>query len=224
MIRKLTTCLLLLAAISGCRASEIQLNVTFDRLSGLAKQDRVIFDGNEIGKVRAVQYNPDGSYTVQIAIEKGFLHAVTEYSRFSIVQDPGQVDHKAVSVKLSKPGGAPLENGATVAGDPSESEFFDRLHKDLEDGFAFFKDQLKKFENDVQKYPESEEYKNLKKSLEDLTAEIQQKEKQVREKIKREWLPRIQRELDELREKLKQNGRENELKPLEREVERIRRI
>jgi len=57
-----------------------------------------------------------------------------------------------------------------------------------------------------------------------LAAEIQQKEKQARERIKREWLPRIQRELDKLREKLKQSGRESELAPLEKEVERIRRI
>lgn len=224
MTRNSLVCIFLLVAISGCWGNEIGLNVTFDRISGLAKQDPVIFDGNRIGSVQAVQYNQDGSYTVQVSIEKGFSNAATQYSHFKIVQDPWQAEHKAVSIYLSKPGGTLLEDGATVAGDPGEGDFFGQLHKDLEDGFTYFREQLEKFGRDVQQYPESEEYKNLKKSLEDLAAEIQRKEKQTRERIKREWLPKIQRELDELREKLKQSGREQEIEPLEREVERIRKI
>ena len=61
-------------------------------------------------------------------------------------------------------------------------------------------------------------YKKLK------VHEEYEKEKQARERIKHEWLPRIQRELDKLKEKLKQYGREDELAPLEKEVERIRKI
>lgn len=224
MIRKTIVGLVLLVVILSCRTNAIELNINFDRISGLAKQDRVIFDGNRIGGVQAVHYNPDGRYTVQVAIDKGFLNAVTQFSRFSIVNDPKIPDHKAVGVFLSKQGGQPLENGATVAGESAEKDFFEQLHKDLEAGFTFFKEQLEEFERDIQQYPESDEYKNLKKSLEDLAAEIQKKEKQARERVKREWLPKIQRELDELREKLRQSGREEEIKPLEREVERIRRI
>ncbi len=224
MTRKMATGLILFLAVWGCQFNEIKLNVTFDHLSGLAKEDRIIFEGNRIGSVQAVQYNPDGSYTVQVGIDKGFSHAVTQYSQFSIVEDPERSGHKAVSVRLTKQGGTPLESGTTVAGISAESDFVSRLQKDLESGFSFFKEQIEKFERDVQQYPQSEEYNNLKKSLEDLAAEIQQKEKQARERIKREWLPRIQRELDKLREKLKQYGREGELAPLDKEVERIRRI
>jgi hypothetical protein len=224
MTRKMTACLILILAVWGCRSNEIRLNVTFDHLSGLAKEDRIIFEGNRIGSVQAVKYNSDGSYTVQVSIDKGFLHAVTQYSHFSIVEDPERSEHKAVRVLLTKQGGTPLESGTTVAGVSAESDFVLRLQKDLESGFSFFKEQIEKFERDVQQYPESEEYNNLKKSLEDLAAEIQRKEKQARERIKHEWLPRIQRELDKLKEKLKQYGREDELAPLEKEVERIRKI
>ena len=224
MTRKIFACFVFFLAILGCRSHEIRLYVTFDHLSGLVGEDRVIFEGNQIGSVQAVSYNSDGRYTVQVGIDKGFMHAVTQYSNFSIIEDPQRSDHKAVSVFLTKQGGTPLESGTTVAGVPAEGDLFARLQKDLESGFSFFKEQIEEFERDVQQYPESEEYNNLKKSLEDLTAEIQQKEKQARKRIKREWLPRIQRELDELREKLKQYGREKEVEPLEKEVDRIRRI
>jgi len=224
MTRKLTACIIICLAVWGCRSQEMELNLTFEHLSGLVRQDRVLFEGNRIGNVQAVQYNSDGSYTVQVGIGTGFLHAVTQYSRFTIVEDPDRSDHKAVSVFLTKQGGTPLASGTTVAGVSAESELFSRLQRDLESGFYFFKEQIEKFERDIQQYPESEEYNNLKRSLQDLAVEIQQKEKQARERIKREWLPRIQRELDGLREKLKQHGREEELAPLEKEVERIRRI
>jgi paraquat-inducible protein B len=224
MTRTMTACFIFLLAVSGCRSHEIRLNVTFDNLSGLVRQDRVIFEGNQIGSVQAVKYNPDGDYTVQVTIDKGFLHAVTQYSLFSIVDDNERSDHRALRVLLTKQGGTPLDSGTTVAGVPAESDFFSRLQKDLASGFSFFKEQIEKFERDLQQYPQSEEYNDLKKSLEDLAAEIQQKEKQARERIKREWLPKIQRELDELREKLKQFGREKELEPLEKEVDRIRKI
>ena len=227
MIRKTTVWVLFLmlaSAVLACRSDSIRINVTFDHLSGLSREDRILFDNNQIGSVKAVQYNSDGSYTVQVDIDKGFAHAVTQYSNFSIVPDPQRSDHKALLVVLSKQGGTPLESGSTVAGVPAENDLFSQLQKDLASGFAYFKKQVERFERDVQQYPESEEYKNLKKSLEDLAAEIERKEKEAREKIKREWLPRIQRELDELRQKLKPYGREKELEPLEEEVDRIRRI
>ena len=64
----------------------------------------------------------------------------------------------------------------------------------------------------------------MKKYLEDFAIELEQKEKETRDKIKREWLPKIQQELDKLREKLKQSGHEKEIQPLEKEVDRIRKI
>ena len=224
MTRKTILWVLFLWMLSACGARDIRVNVTFDHLSGLTKADRVVFEGNAIGAVQDVSYNQDGSYTVQVRIEKGFENAVTQYSHFRIVPDPKLSDHKAVRVVLSQSGGTPLKSGATIAGDPEEDDFFSQLQKDLASGFDFFKEQIDKFDRDVREYPQSEEYRQLKKSLEDLADEIESKEKQTREKIKREWLPKIQHELDMLREKLKQFGKEEELKPLEKQVDRIRKI
>jgi paraquat-inducible protein B len=224
MTRKLVVWVLFIGVLSACGGRDIRINVTFDRLSGLAKEDRVLFEGNAIGSVQAVTFNPDGSYTVQVRIQKGFENAVTQYSHFSIAADPKVSDHKAVNVILDQSGGTPLESGVTIAGDSEEDDLFKQLQKDLASGFAFFKEQIEKIDRDVRQYPQSEEYRQLKKSLEELAAEIEKKEKQAREQIKKEWLPKIQQELDKLREKLKQYGREEELAPLEKEVDRIRKI
>jgi paraquat-inducible protein B len=224
MTRRAIVWVLFIWVLSACGSRDIRINVTFDHLSGLTRQDRVFFEGNAIGDVQDVTYNQDGSYTVQVRIEKGFENAVTQYSHFRIVADPKSSDHKAVMVVLEQSGGTPLKSGVTIAGDTGENDFFKQLQEDLASGFAFFKEQIDKIDRDVRQYPQSEEYRQLKKSLEDLAAEIEQKEKQTREKIKKEWLPKIQSELDKLREKLKQYGREDELEPLEKEVDRIRKI
>lgn len=224
MTRKTIVWAFFIWALSACGSQDIRINVTFDHLAGLEKEDRVLFEGNTIGVVRVVTYNPDGSYTVQVRIEKGFENAVTQYSHFRIAADPKLSDRKAVMVDLDRRDGTPLKSGTTIAGVSGENDFFKQLQEDLASGFAFFKEQIDKIDRDVRQYPQSEEYRQLKKSLEELAAEIEKKEKQTREKIKREWLPKIQRELDKLREKLKQYGREEELEPLEKEVDRIRKI
>jgi hypothetical protein len=172
----------------------------------------------------AVNLNQDGSYTVQLEIEKGFVNAATEYSRFSVSDDPQQQGRKCIRIELSQEGGALLADGSSVTGEPPKKDLGTVLQEELEAGIGFLKKQIDQFGRDVQAIPESQEYKDLKKSLESLAAEIERKEKQAREKVKKEWLPRIQRELDALRERLRQSGREEELEPLDREMERIRKI
>ena len=224
MVRKGILAGLIIILMISCKPQQIRIDIMFDQINGLAGQDRVLFQGNQAGRVTDVRYNTDGRYTVQVAIDKGFANAVTQYSLFEIVDDPDHDDHKAVAIRITRTGGAPLASGTTVQGESIGTDLGRRLQEDLRDGFSFFKEQIDKFTRDMEKYPESEEYQRLKKSLDDLAAEIGNKEKEVRERIKREWLPRIQRELDDLRERLKRSGREEELKPLDREVDRIRRI
>jgi len=224
MMRKMIVFALVIVAAVACRSDDIRINVTFEQLSGLAKGDRVLFESNAAGKVSAVEFNPNGSYTVQIEIDKGFANAATEYSQFFVIEDADRRGHNGVEIRLSQRGGTPLASGTTVTGSPQGGDLASKLQGELEAGIGFLKNQIEKFGQDVQAIPESQEYKHLKESLKDLGAEIERQEKQARETVKQEWLPRIQRELDELRERLKQLGREDELAPLDREMERIRRI
>jgi MlaD protein len=224
MMRKTAIWALSVLMLSACWSPDIRINIIFDQLSGLARKDRVIFDGNAIGDVQTISYNSDGSYTVQVKIEKNFENAVTQYTHFKVVGDPKVADHKAVMIVLAQNDGTPLKSGVTVAGDSEEDELVNQLQKDFASGFEFLKKQIDKIDRDVRQYPQSEEYRQLKRSLEDFATELEQKEKETREKIKHEWLPKIQDGLDKLRQKLKKSGHEKEMQPLEKEMDRIRKI
>jgi hypothetical protein len=224
MTRKFMMIIWVAALLIACRSNTIDIHVTFENLSGLQKNDPVLFQGNRAGYVKNIQFNSDGSYTVLIEIEEEFSNAVTEYSQFSLIDDPTDGGHQGIQIGLKRGGGTPLANGATAAGMAPVKDPATRLQKDIETGIELFKERMDQINREIKGFPQSREYQAFKKSLEDLASEIGKKEAHTREKIKRQWLPKIQRELDELKKRLKSMGREDELAPLEREVERIRRI
>ena len=213
--------LIYLFLILSCQFQQAQVSVTFEELDGLSKKDRVIFDGNPIGNVTSLVYSQDGFYTAKLSIDQDFSHAVTEFSRFFITTDPDCVESIAVEVRLDHKGGVPLVNGAIVKGESVQNNLGIQLQEKLKSGLSFFKEKIEQFGQNIQKYPESDAYQHMQKMLEELAGEIEQKERQTRDKIKREWLPKIQREMDELRNQLKQLGREEEMAPLDEEMGRI---
>ncbi|MEJ2156567.1 MAG: hypothetical protein P8X96_14605 [Desulfobacteraceae bacterium] len=202
----------------------IVVNVNFEHLSGLEKDDRVLFDDNVAGHVQSVQYHSDGTYTVQVFIDKGFVSAATEYAQFQVVDDPDRQGRKGVQIRLTRQGGTPLADGATVAGVPAEEDLASKIRKELDAGMAFIMEKMEQFERDIKSFPESQEYQDLKKALEDLATELGQKEKSARERLKKEWLPELQRKLDELRERLREEGHEEQMAPLDQEMDHIRKI
>lgn len=202
----------------------IMVNVNFERLSGLEKDDRVLFENNVAGHVKSVRYNSDGTYTVQVVIDEGFVSAATEYSQFQVIDDPHRQGRKGIRIRLAQHGGSPLADGATVAGTPAEEDLAAKIRKELETGIGFLMEKMEQIGRDIQAFPDSQEYRDLKKSLEDLADELERKEKEARERLKKEWLPKLQRELDALRERLREKGREEQMAPLDKEMERIRRI
>ena len=224
MNRYIAACFFVAGVLLACSTGGIVVDVNLERLSGLEKDDRVLFENSAAGHVQSVQYNPDGTYTVRIAIDEGFVAAATEYSRFQVIEDPERSGRKGIGIQLTRQGGALLTDGSSVVGIPADEDLTSRLQRELETGIGFLKEKLEQFGRDVQAFPESREYQDLKKTLEDLAAELEQKEKRARERLKQEWLPKIQRELDALRERLREKGREAEMAPLDKEIDRIRRI
>ena len=224
MTRKLLILIFILMTAQACRSNTLEINVRFDDLSGLAREDRVLFEGNVAGVVETIHYNQDGTYAVRLMIDKGFGNAVTEYSSFGLVDDADRPGHKAVQIHLSRQGGRPLPDGASVTGLSAHQDLAARLQKDLESGFDFFKEQVEKFGQDLKQVPESQEYQRLKRSLSDLADDLSGAEKQARARLKEEWLPRIEKEFEAFRKRLRDLGREEEAKPLQQELERIRKI
>lgn len=215
-----TVVLLLLS----CRPQAIQIDVHFDHLSGLAPGDRVLFENNTAGLVDSINLNKDGTYEVHLRIDEGFIDAATEHTRYRIVNDTAHSGHKAVAMVLSLPGGTPLSDGARVQGDDDVGILGDHLQKRIDEGFAFLKEQMEKFAEDLKQAPESEAFQQLKKSLSDLADELGRTERKARKKLKEQWLPRLEEELEELERQLREYGREEEAAPLQEEINRIRKI
>jgi paraquat-inducible protein B len=210
--------------LMGCRSHLLQINVHFSRLSGLAPGDRVVFQGNTAGYVDAIHYNKNNSYVVQLNIDKGFENATTEHTRFSVADDRTLPGHKAIVMRLLREGGLPLTDGAFVRGDEAGENMSEQFKQSLDVGFSVLIKQLEELVEDLKQVPQSEAYRQLKKSLAELADEIERSEGQARQKIKEEWLPFFEKELEELQRRLKIEGREEETKSLQEELDRIRKI
>ena len=209
----------------GCSSDRgIVVNVNFEQLSGLEKNDPVLFESNVAGHVRSVQYHSDGTYTAQVAIDEGFVAAATEYAQFQVVDDPENQGRKGIQIRLTQQGGAPLADGATVTGIPAEEDLAAKIRRELDAGLGILKEKIEQFGRDIQSFPESQQYQDLKKALDDLATELGHKEKETRERFKKEWLPKLQQELDALRQRLREDGQEDQMAPLDREMDRIRKI
>ena len=100
--------------------------------------------------------------------------------------------------------------------------FFDQIKGGFEKGFGNLKQKFEQFSQELRKVSESEAFKKLETELKDLAGEMEQSGKAARKEIEQQWLPRFKQELEKLKERLRKLGREDELKPLEIELERIK--
>jgi ABC-type transporter Mla subunit MlaD len=215
--------LMLLPLISlGCKADNLNLKIQYDQVHGLQKGDQVIFEQHPIGTVTGVSYRDNGDYLVSVDIKKDFNAVATEHSRFFIADDPVRQGHKAIEVSQIRPGGSFLKNQATVEGSTRASLFFDQIKGGFEKGLGSLKQKFEQFSQELSKVSESEAFKKLENELKDLAGEIEQSGQAARKEIEQQWLPRFKQELEKLEKRLRKLGREDELKPLEIELERIK--
>jgi len=222
MLKKVLVLLLLPLISLGCKADGLNFNIRYDQVLGLQKGDPVIFKQNPIGIVTGLSYRDNGDYLVSVVIKKGSNATATEHSRFFIADDPVRKGHKAVEVAQIRSGGSILKNQATVEGSTRASLFFDQMMGGFEQGFENLKKEFEQFSQELSKVPESEAFKKLENELKDLAGEIEKSGKAARKEIEQQWLPRFKQELEKLKERLRKLGREDELKPLEIELERIK--
>ena len=208
----------------GCEAKGKHLIIKFDHIYGLTSDDGVIFEKNRIGRVDEITYTKDGNFLVGLKIKKAFANTATEYTRFFIVTDPENNGRKAVEMVQTQKGGNPLKDNAIVQGSVKTSVIIERMQKDLEKGMNELARQFNTFAEELKKVPDSEAYKQLEDKLTDLYNEMKQSGKDIREMIQKEILPQLQKELDNLKKRFHEKGQEDKLKPLEKTIEKIKKI
>ena len=224
MLKKIFLLLLISSVSSGCYAGDLNLKIRFDQTEGLRADDRIIFEKNHIGKVEAISYSEGGEYIAEVKIDKGFKKAVTENSRFFIINDPSEKGRKAIEMIKVAEGGAPLVKGAMIEGSTRFALLLSQMEEDFGKTMSELGRKINKLSDEVKQLPESEEIKNLEHYLNQLKEKMKKSGKAFREKMQKEVLPWIQKEIEKLKERLRKFGREKEVEPLEVKMEEIRKI
>ena len=215
---------LIVLLIMGCYVKDLNLKVRYNQIYGLAETGRVLFEDNQIGEVTRVFYDKDGHYIVDLRIKANFTNAVTEHSRFLIIDDPQKTDKKAIDVIQVRAGGRPLKDGALVEGSTRSSVLLGEMWKQFEAELDKLRQYFQDFLEDLRHLPESSQVKELEKELKGLAEEMRRAGNKTREKIQKEILPLIRKELERLKKKLKEDGRDQEVKPLEEQLNELIKI
>ncbi len=221
MKRKIAIAGLIVLMLAGCAVRDLSLKIRYNQIYGLDEADRVLFEDNQIGEVTRVFYSKDGHYIADLKIKANFTNAVTENSRFLIIDDPQREGKKAIEVIQIRKGGKPLEDGLLVEGSTRASVLFGEMWQQFETELDKLREYFQEFLKDLESLPESAQVKELEKELKELAKEMQRAGKETREKIQKEILPLIKKELERLKKKLKMDGREKEVEPLEEQLDNL---
>lgn len=215
--------MLLGASLTGFTFGTAAIHVRFDSINGLVAKDRVVFDGAAIGKVKKIKYGDDGTFLVSLSIEKDFKDFLTEYSRFTITDDPRD-SRKAVEMILTQMGGTPLKNGSSVDGSSKYQVLLEMMKDDASDGVRYLKKEYQRFSNELKSLSENEKIRELMDQMARLEEELKAASRETRDKITSEIIPMLEKEIEELRKELEALGREEEVEPLEKELDKIKYI
>ena len=224
MIKRLIILFIMGASLTGFTFGSAGIHVRFNNINGLVVKDRVLFDGTNIGKVKKIKYGEDGIFTVSLSIEKNFKVFLTEYSRFTIADDPQDNDKKAVEMVVTHMEGTPLKNGSSVDGSSKYQVLLEMMKYDAREGIDYLNKEFQRFFDDLKSLSEHEQVKELEKQIARLGQELKKASRETKEKIIADIIPKLEREIEALRERLEANGREEEVEPLEKELKKIKTI
>ena len=224
MMKNILILLILPLTLMACTGNTLDLKIRYQQVEGLKQGDRVIFEQNQIGTVEKVFYSDEGVFIVSLAIKKDFANAATEHSQFFIITDPQNKENKAVEMIQTHKGGTPLQNNTVVEGSTQTSAIVKQVVGGIENGLKNLQRQFEQFTKDLKSIPQSDEFKKLEKELQRLAEEIKQSGEAARQKLHEVFLPKLKQEMEKLRKQLRKFGREDEMKPLETQMENIQKI
>jgi len=219
-----TLILLSVSLIAGCFSSDLCIEIRFDQIDGLRAEARVLFEKNTIGQVTDVSYEKDGTYRVDVTIQDDFKNAVTDASRFFVVDDPSELGAKAIEMTQVNREGNPLKDGVVVKGVTRLSALMERMEDNMSRTVEDLKKRFNAFSKELKEAPRDEDIKKLQKDLNQLLDEMKRSGAAFRDKVQKDLVPRLQEEIDKLREKLREQGREKEAEPLQTKMDEMRNI
>jgi len=209
--------LIFIVLFSGC--STYNLNLNFEHVKGLKAGAAVIFELSVIGTVEKISYTNKGDFLVSVTIQDEFTSAITRHSEFYIAPSPLKESEKALIMALTAKGGDPLNSGTTIAGtsEPTACPDLGQYYDQMKSGYE-------KFLRDLHKIPESRQYKEFEKKLDELAEDMKKSGQAIQDDIKNNILPKLEKEIERLREKFEQYGKKPDVEDLENKLDNLREI
>jgi len=198
--------LFLLLMLTGC-GQDLHFKISYDDIGGLAEGDPVVLDNRPIGKVAGLEQAPSGGHLVEVAIPRESATAATSEASFILAPDPANPARRRIEVVLAGPGGKPIADGAVVKGSypsPLGSFPFGELLRGFSDVLRDLSGQVEQFRRGFEKLPNSPEAKQLQEEWRKLTDEIGKAQSGAGDALKKEILPKLEKEMDELRKRMEE--------------------
>jgi hypothetical protein len=204
-IRRLVLILLPLLLVA-CGQPGLHVNLRLDSPGGLRPGDPVVLEEKTAGEVEAVEPHRGGGYVAKLAIASEFAPEATRDTRFVVARDPKATERRRVRMIPGALGAAPLPDGAEVRGSFESEPLlpFGEMLRGLTEGLNLLFDQVEQFRSQLQRLPDSEEGRKLKDEWTRLLEEMKKAEESAGESMKKEWLPKWQREMEELERRFRE--------------------
>lgn len=195
--------ILLSALLCACGGGALELNLRLDADGGLRAGDSIVVDDNPVGRVLALEPDPKGGFVAKLSVQSEYRGQATTETRFIVARDPANPDRRRVELRPGNPDAPLLADGATVSGSVAPEPLFPlrELLKGFTEGLGVLRDQVERFRSEMQRLPQSEEGLKLKKEWERLQEEMKQAQEMAEDSVKKDLIPKLQRELDEMQKR-----------------------
>ncbi|WP_026611109.1 MlaD family protein [Methylocaldum szegediense] len=195
----------LILLLVGCSQDELELKLQLDTSGGLQPGDAVVIQGRTVGRVTAVETAGQNSYVAMLELDNSQTGTVTQSARFFVDEDPDNPDRRRVEILPGNADDPPLADGDTVQGSVRQMPLFPlgEIFRGFAEGLGIFRDQVKRFESEMRRLPESEEMDKLRKEWARLLDELQSARAATEDSIKEDLLPKLQKEMQRLEDQLR---------------------
>lgn len=193
-----------LVMISACLpiADDLHFNIKIESLDGLKEGDRVYFKDYPVGKVESIRVSKDGFFIVQVCIQDAQRGAALKGHLFILDDDPELPGKKAIMIKKGeKPSTVPIHEGETVTGFTSLSYYLQKNRETIRKTTEELGQTFDQFIQELKDLPHSEQYQEMKKSLQESLEELLKEGETYKETLQQKVLPELQKQLDEFKKR-----------------------
>jgi hypothetical protein len=163
-------------------------------------------ENQQIGRVEAVMQDRSGGDVAKLTIHPKYRPSFTHNTRFIIVPEPGSPDGHQVVVQPGIGGTAATlaDEDRVEAERPPEPLFpLGEIIKGVAEGLGILSGQLESFRNQLQRLPQSPEAQKLREEWLRVQEELKKTQAITEDTVRREMLPRVQKEMDDLDKRFK---------------------